>query len=139
MMSKKPNKPLSLEAHLKLKNYKEGKQKEREREILKMVGPSSRVMGDKAIGNKCKAIGNKHASPPSKKKSVPGGKTSCQGKVMAKSPAKGNNQRGHPPRKAMENLVSPQASQVQDQGVSPVQSVTAVSHLQAWWHLQFNP
>ena len=92
-----------------------------------MAGPSSRVVDNKAIGNKCKAIGNKNASPPSKKKSVPGGKTSHQGKVTAKSPARGNNPRGHPPRKTMENLVSPQVSPVQDQSVSPVQSVTAVS------------
>ena len=48
--------------------------------------------------NKCKAIGNKNISPPSKKKSVPGGKTSHQGKAVAKSPARGNNQRGHPPK-----------------------------------------
>ena len=34
---------------------------------------------------------------------------------------------GCPQRKTMENLVSPQVSPVQDQSVSPVQSVTAVS------------
>ena len=92
-----------------------------------MVGPSSRVMYNKAISNKHKVSGNKNASPPSENKSVPGGKTSHQGKVMAKSPTRGNNQRGCPPRKTMENLVSPQVSPVQDQSVSPVQSVTAVS------------
>ena len=92
-----------------------------------MAGPSSRVMCNKAIGHKHKAIGNKNASPPSKKKSVPGGKTSCQGKVVAKSSTRGNIQRGHTPRKTTENLVSPQVSPVQDQSVSPVQSVTAVS------------
>ena len=52
-------------------------------------------------GNKHKAIGNKNASPPSKKKSVPGGKTSCQGKAAAKSPARGNNQRGCPPERLL--------------------------------------
>ena len=92
-----------------------------------MVGLSSRVTCNKAIGNKCKAIGNKNTSQPSKKKSVPGGKTSCQGKVVAKSPARGDIQRGCSQRKTMENLVSPQVSPVQDQSVSPVQSVTAVS------------
>ena len=92
-----------------------------------MVGLSSKVMCNKAIGNKCKAIGNKNASPPSKKTSVPGGKTSHQGKVAAKSPTKGNNRRRFTPRKTTENLVSPQVSPVQDQSVSPVQSVTAVS------------
>ena len=61
-----------------------------EEEILQMVGPN---------GNKYKAIGNKNVSPPSKKKSVPGGKTSHQGKAAAKSPARGNNQRGCPPEK----------------------------------------
>ena len=80
-------------------------------------------------GNKHKAIGNKNVSPPSKKKSVPGGKTSCQGKVAAKSPTRGNNQRGCPPRKITKNLVSPQASPVRDQRVSPVPSMAAVSPL----------
>ena len=82
-----------------------------------MVGPN---------GNKCKAIGNKNVSPPSKKKSVPGGKTSHQGKAVAKSPARGNNQRGCPQRKITENLVSPQVSPVQDQRVSPVPSVATM-------------
>ena len=85
-----------------------------------MAGPSSKVMCNKAIGNK-------NASPPSKKKSVPGGKTSHPGKVAAKSPTKGNKWRRCTPRKTMESLVSPQVSPVQDQSVSPVQSVTAVS------------
>ena len=85
-----------------------------------MVGPN---------GNKCKAIGNKNVSPPSKKKSVPGRKTSCPGKAAAKSPARGNNQKGCPLRKITENMVSPQASPVQDERVSPVPSVAAMSPL----------
>ena len=62
-----------------------------------------------------------------KEKSVPGDKTSHQGKVVAKSPTKGNSWRRCTARKTTENLVSPQVSPVQDQSVSPVQSVTAVS------------
>ena len=80
-------------------------------------------------GNKCKAVGNKNVSPPSKKKSSPGGKTSCQGKAAAKSPARGNKQRGHSPRKITENMVSPQASPMRYQRVSPVPSVAAMSPL----------
>ena len=64
-----------------------------------------------------------------KEKSVPGGKTSCQGKAAAKSPARGKSQRGWPPRKITENMVSPQASPLQDQRVSPVPSVAAMSPL----------
>ena len=92
-----------------------------------MAGPSGRVMCNKAIGNKCKAIGSKNASPPSKKKSVPGGKTSHQCKVVAKTLPEEIIRGDTPPRKTMENLVSPQESPVQDQSESPVQSVTAVS------------
>ena len=55
-----------------------------------MADPRGKVMCNKAIDNKCKAIGKKNVSPPSKKKSVPGGKTSHQGKVVAKSPARGD-------------------------------------------------
>ena len=68
-------------------------------------------------------------SPTLKEKVFPGGKTSCQGKAVAKSPTRGNNQSGCPPKKITENLVTPHVSPVQDQRVSPVPSVAAMSPL----------
>ena len=123
MTSKNKHKPLSLEAHLKLESYKEGYQTKKKRKGRRNP-PNGRSKWQEMQNH----WQEKMPSHPQRKSLSLVARLPTRAKLQLKA-LPGEKIRGDPPRKITENMVSPQASPVQDQMVSPVPSVAAMPPL----------